>query len=43
MVSTHQPTLELLGSQFVQAHIRGNAQANETQHVEIGVSFAVLP
>jgi hypothetical protein len=34
---------KFLGNRLVEAHIRGNPKDKETELVEIGVSFAVLP
>jgi hypothetical protein len=38
-----RPIWNFLGNRFVDAHIRGNAQAKETELVEIGIGFAILP
>jgi hypothetical protein len=38
-----QPTWKFLGNRFVEAHIHGNAEAKETELLEIDVSFSVLP
>jgi hypothetical protein len=38
-----QPIWKFLGNQFVEAHVHDNAQATETELVEIGISFVVLP
>jgi hypothetical protein len=43
MVYTQQPIRKSLGNRFVEAHIDRNEQAKETELVEIGISFAVLP
>jgi hypothetical protein len=43
IVSTQQLIWNFLGNRFVKAHVNGNAQATETELVEIGISFAVLP
>jgi hypothetical protein len=32
-----------LGNRFVEAYIRDNAQGKETELLETGISFAVLP
>jgi hypothetical protein len=36
-----QPIWKFLGNRFVEAHIRGNVEAKETELVENGISFAV--
>jgi hypothetical protein len=32
-----------LGNRFVESHIRGNAQAEEKELLEIVISFVILP
>jgi hypothetical protein len=34
---------KFIGNRLVEEHVRGNEQATETELVETGVSFAVLP
>jgi hypothetical protein len=38
-----QPIWRFLGNRFVEAHIRGNAQAKGSEFVEMGISFAAPP
>jgi hypothetical protein len=38
-----QPIWKFLGNRFVEAYIRCSARAKETELLETGVSFAVLP
>jgi hypothetical protein len=42
-ISTQQRIWKFLGNRLVEAHIRGNVLATETELFEIGISFAVLP
>jgi hypothetical protein len=37
-----QPIWKFLGNRLVEAHVRGNLQAKETELVQVGISFAVL-
>jgi hypothetical protein len=34
---------KFLGNRFVEAHVCGNAQVEETELVEVFVSFAIIP
>jgi hypothetical protein len=43
VVFTQEAIWKFLGNRFVVPHIRGNAQDAETELVETGSSFAVLP
>jgi hypothetical protein len=42
VVFTQQQILKFPGNRFVEAHIRGSAQATERELLEIGIVFAVL-
>jgi hypothetical protein len=43
MVCRQHPIVKFLGNRYVEAYISGNAWARETDLVEMGISFAVLP
>jgi hypothetical protein len=38
-----QPVWNFFGNRLVKAHIHGKAEATKAKHLEIGISFAVLP
>jgi hypothetical protein len=43
VVFTQQGIWNFLGNRLFEAHIHGNAQATETELLEVGISFADLP
>jgi hypothetical protein len=43
MVLMQQPTRKFLGKWLVEAYVRGNARAKDTELVETGISFTALP